>query len=330
MTCSYRYTLQDFTNIIFDGFEIKLPDETLSIITDLALQVGSPTYIKTPTFQKREIRTTTAESYTSIENNNGFGKKKRRGNRSSEALIDEDWNSVRAFQPTKIEQNVGLDAQIDSIRLCLNKMTDKNYNDQSVVIIEILGDVVDENCKEDIMRVGKAIFEIASNNRFFSKLYADLYSQLIQRYEIMREIFDINLNTFLELFKIIEHADADKDYDKFCKVNLDNERRKSLGAFFVNLVANKIITENKLVELGIDLLKQIIGLMKEENKKNEIDEMIENISILYNKKLFDSCTEKIGDNTFIETIEMLARCKVKMYPSLSSKSIFKCMDMVDM
>jgi len=37
-----RYTLNDFTDITFNGFEIKFPDETMSIITELALQVGSP------------------------------------------------------------------------------------------------------------------------------------------------------------------------------------------------------------------------------------------------------------------------------------------------
>jgi len=47
-----RYTLKDFTEITFNGFNIKLPEETLITITELSQQVGSPTYIRTPTFQK--------------------------------------------------------------------------------------------------------------------------------------------------------------------------------------------------------------------------------------------------------------------------------------
>ena len=49
-----RYTLQNFTDITFNGFDIQLPDETLAIITELSQQVGSPTYIRTPTFLKME------------------------------------------------------------------------------------------------------------------------------------------------------------------------------------------------------------------------------------------------------------------------------------
>jgi len=48
------YTLNDINNILFQGFDFKLPDETLKIISELALQVGSPDYVKTPVFQKRE------------------------------------------------------------------------------------------------------------------------------------------------------------------------------------------------------------------------------------------------------------------------------------
>ena len=49
-----KYSLEDVNQIIFNGFDFKLPDQTLEIISNLALQVGSPDYVKTPVFQKRE------------------------------------------------------------------------------------------------------------------------------------------------------------------------------------------------------------------------------------------------------------------------------------
>lgn len=325
--CEPVYTLQDFTNITFGGFDIKLPDETLSIITELALQVGSPTYIKTPTFQKRDIKTMIPEK--SIDNMDN-GKKKRRGgnNRSNE---DQDWEGLRTFQVTKLEQKVGINAQVDSIRYCLNTMTDKNYQKQSDEITDILKNVINDSNEEDILCIGNAIFEFASNNRFYSKLYADLYTKLIAQFDIMKQIFDTNFNSFLELFKTIIYIDSDKDYDGFCKMTSDNERRKSLSAFFVNLTINKIIPVDTLVELTSDLLRQVTILIKQENKKNEVDEIFENIAILYSKKTFDNYDKIVADDMpFTKLIEFLARCKVKMYPSLSNKTIFKCMDMVDM
>jgi hypothetical protein len=73
-------------------------------------------------------------------------------------------------------------------------------------------------------------------------------------------------------------------------------------------------------------------IIKEDNKKNEVDELSENISILfsYNKHLFESCEELFNGDKFVPTIEKLANCKPKTYPSLSSKAIFKFMDLIEM
>ena len=50
-----QYTLQVTMDIAFNGFDIQLPDSTIKLIEGLTSQVGSPTYIKTPNFQKKEI-----------------------------------------------------------------------------------------------------------------------------------------------------------------------------------------------------------------------------------------------------------------------------------
>ena len=53
-TKTMKYTLDNIITILFNGFEYKLPDETLDKISEIALQVGSPDYVKTPVFQKRD------------------------------------------------------------------------------------------------------------------------------------------------------------------------------------------------------------------------------------------------------------------------------------
>lgn len=339
MQTMMRYNLTDFHNITFNGFEIKLPEETLGIISEIAQQVGSPTYIRTPTFAKKD--TNAGSSVAAIKYGiTGFtgsdgGYKRRKRNKNVESVSDEDWETIRSFQATKIEQKTGIDSKIDTLRSCLNKLTDKNYNEQIQKILEIFEELTqNETSEEDMLKVGNSIFEIASNNRFFSKIYADLYALLIQKFEIMKVIFENSLHTFLELFKKIEHIEAEEDYDRFCRINKDNERRKALSLFFVNLCANKIISKEQIVTIACDLMRQVVKLMKETNKKNEVDEITENIAILYNKQVFDSCVcsvdQDIEGELFNDVIHKLSLCKVKTYPSLSNKSIFKYMDMIDM
>lgn len=333
MAITMKYSLQDVQNIIFNGFDFVIPDETLSLISSLALQVGSPNYVRTPVFQKRDnpMKVEPKMDRTGSGGvSQGFGFKKKRGNKGMEVLNDDDWENLRNFQTTKIEEKAGLDAQVDIIRSYLNKMSDKNYIDMRNNIVEVIEQIKDST--SDMNKVGVNIFEIASNNRFYSKMYADLYSDLITNYDIMKEIFEESFDKFMELFDTIEYVEPALDYDKFCRINKENEKRKSLSSFFINLMVNGIISKKKIINLLINLLRQTYEFISVENKKNEVDELTENVSLLYKKDLF---TEKelecdIGGMTISELIKKLANSKAKTYLSLTNKSIFKFMDMIEM
>ena len=300
-----QYTLQAFNDIITSGFNYELSPETLQIISKLAQEVGSPDYVKTPVFVKKPR----------VEPD-----KKRRGNKES----DLNWEIARTFQTTKLEEKVGVDAKIDSVRSLLNKMTDKNYIDIRNKII----DVIDTIETEEMSKVSVTIFEIASNNRFFSKIYADLYSDLMNKHDSMKQVFEESLGKFVTLFDTIEYVDSIVDYDKFCKINKDNEKRKALSAFFVNLMHNNIIQKEEIVSITSNLLTQLYTFISEENKKNEVDELTENIAILYNPSLY-SDVDLVDGVTITDMAMRLSKSKVKDYKSLTNKTVFKFMDLVE-
>ena len=330
MAAKLRYTLNDFNNIIFNGFNYELPAETIRVISELALEVGSPDYVKTPIFQKREnpMKCDVASSV----NNPNFKKKKGK----NMEINDGDWEALRTFQATKIEERDGINGEIDNIRSELNKITDKNFMDKRDKIMDIIGAIINNSTPEDVKRVSTAIFEIASTNRFYSKMYADLYSDIITSYEIMKGVFEESLSNFSELFNVIEYVDPSVDYDKFCKINKDNEKRKALGVFFINLSMNGIIPNTKIISITRNLMAQIYTFISQENKKNEVDELTENIALLFKRDLYgdddddDVEYELIEGFTITEIIEKIAHSKVKDYKSLTNKALFKFMDLIDM
>jgi hypothetical protein len=298
------YSHQDFQNIIFDGFQFSLPEETIVLINELASKVGAPTYIKTPIFKKKDVTITPP---TAIET----------------------WEKVRSFKTTKIEQKKGIDSKIDMIRFHLNKITDKNYIDCHNKIVDLLNELIENNITDEhLMRICVHIFDIASNNRFYSKLYADLYSDLITRFDIMKTIFNNSFNSFMELFNHVEYIDPSVNYDAFCKNNKDNECRKSLSTFILNLMNNNIISREKVINLLSQLLSQVQEFIFLENKKNEVDELTENIALLFKAELVADLM--IGDVSFMNVLQNLAKSKMKSYPSLSNKSIFKYMDLCEL
>jgi hypothetical protein len=323
MTKVLKYTIQEFNAITFNGFNLSLPEDTIKIISELSLQVGSPSYVKTPVFQKKEnpLKQSTQPSTD-----------KRRKGKNVE-INEEDWSAIRSFQTTKFDVKEGINAQIDIFRSHLNKMSDKNYIDSRNKIVDEIDKIVTEHTdNNDLIQVSTIIFEIASTNRFFSKIYADLYSDLFIKYEFMRSVFENSFSTFLGLFNNIEYVVPEEDYDKFCKINKDNEKRKSLSVFFVNLMINGIIDKIKIVHLLKTLLLQLSELSITANKKNEVDELIENVALLYKKDLFD-CDSKdenllINGLTITEFITKIAKSKVQKDMSISNKTIFKCMDLI--
>jgi hypothetical protein len=319
------YTLQDFNTIIFNGFNFTLGDDIVHKINELAAQVGSPTYIKTPVFQKRDR---TAESASPSANS-----KRRRDANNNNNKFNNHVEGDKLFNATKLVHKTGLDAEIDLIRSYLNKITDRTFADMKSNIIGLLDKLIEENSisQSDVMRISSYLFEFASTNRYFSKLYADLYTELVNKYECMKQTLDESFHSFLELFINIEYVDPDVNYDEFCRINKVNEKRKALSAFFINLSANNLLAHDKLVDLTHKMILRVVEYMPMSDKKAHVDEYTENIAILFNKGKYAKVTDKFIDGkTITEIIKMLATSKPKTYPGLSSKCIFKYMDLVDM
>lgn len=312
------YRLHDFQSIIFKGFSVTLPPDTIEKVNSIVKQVGSPNYIKTPSFQK---------SPRQENHNGGFSKKRRdKDKANAEANNAAQWAKIKKFEPTKIEEKTGIEADINDIRCYLNKLTDKNMDEISENIMETMDKYADSD--EEIERLGDTIFDIASNNRFFSRVYADVYGALYSRYNVMQVLLNRHYSSFLEQFSNIQYTSPEEDYNEFCKANKLNEKRRALSSFYLHLYFSGVITFDKIEYLVEYMLNKILVLIKEEGKVVEVDEYTENVCILYDKDAEYTDDIRLEDNlTIKETIQKLAQTKMKTYPSLSSKCIFKYMDL---
>ena len=328
-TKTFTYTLEQIEDIIFKGFDYEVPEEVMEKISSLAIEVGSPDYVRTPIFKKRENPMKVEP--TSVVKEQG---KKKRGNKAMEIVNDDDWDSIRTFHTTKIETKAGIDAEFDSIRAFINKMTDKNYIDMRNKIIDVIKKIVSENSDSDLSGIGSNIFEIASSNRYYSKIYAELYADLSSKFEFIKSKYEENFKNFTELFENIEYVDPNENYDKFCEINKVNEKRKSLATFYINLMYCGVISRVEIMQITRNLLAKIYEYISMENKKNEVEELTEIIALLYKKDLYkdDEANEyeAIEGHTISEIIKLVANSKVKDYKSLTNKALFKFMDLIDM
>ena len=337
MSTISKYTLEQINAISVAGFNYELSQETINMINFLTEKIGSNSVVTNNHFHKKEPPAVVTasfndDSYSHMGAGSGSSAGKRRKNNKNMEVFSEDWNTIRNFQATVIEQKTGINAHIDQIRLHLNKLTDKSFLDIREKIIVSIDKILELETDTSVLcsSLGVAIYDIASSNKFYSKIYADLYAELISKYSWLRPVFDVSFSEVDELYKNIVYFDPDKDYDKFCDMNKKNDKRRANTQFFVNLALNGFISKSSVVDIFKTLLEIVLDLIDQPNKKNEVDELTENIAILFNKELIEyTDADKINGKTIIELITMLAKSKSKDFKSLSNKAIFKFMDLIE-
>ena len=272
------------------------------IIDELSLTVGSATYSKTPVFLSKNKE-------------NKVNKTKKEFN---------NWEAVRNFKKTEMVTNIGIDKKVDELRCLLNKLTSKNYDIIKPQIVTLVDAIITNNNDTDINKICNFIFEVASSNKFYSDIYALLYSQMIDSYSILKSILDNTLKTYLILFDDIELGDPKLDYDKFCKINANNDKRKAISLFLTNLMKNNIISETIIMDMVCKLQNLLESLMNDTNKKKESEEIIENIYILLINS-YEIITNKDEIKLYVSNnIETISNKS-----GISNKARFKYMDIID-
>ena len=329
-----QYDMNDYEEITNAGFICNLTQKTLDIISKLSEQVGAPTYIKTPIFLKKDTRVAglgmgLGTAISAIANS-GIGFKKNK-NRTSE-ITDEDWETIRQFQTTTKHISEGIQKNMENIRGYLNKMSEATFDKMvNEIKAEISQLIEHETTDENMMKIGYSIFSIASSNSFYSELYAKLFKILMEEYEVFKKIFEDNYKVFMNLFDNIEYADPKKNYDKFCEYTKTNDNRRAMSLFIVNLMKNGVIEKEEILEIIRNLQKLIMKYIAKPDKTNEVEELNENLYIIVtNSSREIKFGTDDGTDNIVKDIEFISILKPKMkeYPSITSKTIFKHMDII--
>ena len=303
MTGLIQYDTQ-FIELLKESGDIPgLTADVIQIINDLAKKVGAPTYNKTPVFKKRN----------------------RQVRKKENMITKQDWENIRNFKLTKLDKNEeGFECIIDDIRSNLNKLTKENFDEIDDTIKKIIKKQInkEDNTDDNLNEIAKCIFEIGSLNTFWSSLYAKLYKNLINEFDMMKETCLVNFNEYMTVFESKEEEEEEKEeisYNLLCENNKKNEHRKGRSSFFVNLMLYDIIDMDVMYDFLFNLFKKIQDIEVQHR-----EEFFENISIivLAGKDKFEEEEEKwelvIKKMTSISNDE-----------NITKKMKFKCLDVLE-
>ena len=142
----------------------------------------------------------------------------------------------------------------------------------------------------------------------------------------MNSIYKKNFESFLSLFDVIRFISAEEDYDKFCEINKENQKRRAISSFFVHLMTNEVLLPEKVIHLINILIGKFNAAIDTDNMRSEVDEIGENLCILIGESKVmlekDVCWSDIM--VFVETVADMNHME---HTSLTSKVVFKFMDL---
>ena len=149
-------------------------------------------------------------------------------------------------------------------------------------------------------------------------------------HEVFNSVFEKSFSEFVGLFKKIDYVDPSVDYNKFCENTKTNDKRRAMSTFIVNLMKEGVLHPDKVVDIIIELQEMIYSYIKVANKTNELEELNENIFILVTngKDVLSSHEEWERITSKIKFLSVL-KVKMKEYPSVNNKLIFKNMDILE-
>ena len=166
----------------------------------------------------------------------------------------------------------------------MNKLSDVNYEVQrdalfQHIITMLESDIEVKSIEYDMLKVANSIFDIASTNKFYSELYAILYKELTIKFPIFKEIIIRFISQYLENIGKIQFVDSNINYDFYCENNKNNDKRKAMSAFLVNLMKLELISIDEILNIILMLQETVLSYIDQENKSYEVEEITENIYI---------------------------------------------------
>jgi hypothetical protein len=212
-----------------------------------------------------------------------------------------------------------------TIRVILNKISPKTYLEcidkiLAVLSVAVLPDEHGSDCGEKIRMIGNTMLIAFTNNRFYSKLYADVFSACVENHCMLMECFIDQYDIFVESVNSLVYVDPTMDYDLFCETNTKHEKLKAFACLTLNIAKNGIIDGAYVNDIVTKMSEKIQVYIHTVENVHIVDEMVDIIFILYDTTFLNSSN--------IAFVKMISSYKPRQFPGMSSRSIFKLMDIL--
>jgi len=230
----------------------------------------------------------------------------------------------------------GFDSQLLLIRTYLNKTTDKTKENMHTKIVNILSQIIHPDIlEENIEKLSTTIYEISFINKFYSKLFASMYIELVTEFPRLSPTLHAKVEHFtsLKIFDKIAVSEPDASYEQSCCNNKNNDSIKAEITFLTNIM-NLTLKQSDIEQVLSVLTNNLMNSKMSATERSKNDEWVEYVFILY-KSLYSKSNDDYNriknknDGSNYDKLFAISKCKTKECPGFSSKLIFKCLELIE-
>jgi len=250
-----------------------------------------------------------------------------RSTQDSEAAMD-SWESVRNFKATEFAVCEGVAKEKKELGGILNKLSKGKFAEQKTPVLDKIREIL--GAQEPALELVQHIFTLCSTNLLLGDIYSEIYASLAATYPVFNTIIKESIQQYRKSIHNIHYVDPDKDYDGFCNYNKINDTRKSTVSFIVHLANQAVIEKTVVFDILMEFIGFIEGFIQLEGRTNEVDEITENVFLAVSLAYKTVKDDEYWIENILPKITEMSKKKTKEYKSLSSRAIFKYMDLMDM
>lgn len=291
------HTLDDI--LCFQNHVGALPQETITILNTILKDLEV----------KRPEKNTSSTHKPSDNNRSSYPRRKK---------------CSKSTYPTLVRSH------LSSILTEINKITQNNFETQQVKVLDLIIDHLKDN-KNDVV-FNEKIWTILHGNTSYVESYVKLFAIVQNKTGIFSDKIDPE-RWYEHLKKQLDSISVPDlcNYDVLCQMNEENDKRRALFKFYVELASANMVDVNLIMELIIHIQNVIQTLSALENKVDIIEECTEILHVVIVQAMNHSFFLK---HSYIDDIAEKTSFIIKSKASssvlsINNKIIFKMMDILD-
>jgi len=328
-----QYTVEQFDDLIFKGFQYTLPPQVLTDIVNLEKWLKQSSQSASAAAAATDGAAGNRRRAPNSNGGGGGGGSGGGGNIKRDVTWRAPNHATEPFKATQFiaKEKTSREEFLQQIRLYLNKISANNFDALNETMMTAISDQWGEGSEniDEFAPLVQPLLDIASMNKFYAEIYARLFRAWSARFPMSHILDSFCDEQHRALGTSGEgYADERKDPEKYYAYGKMNDKRRANTVFWVHLWKCGVIPIETLLEQLSQYHDWLLSWMDEQGRGPAVEELADNMCLAVGICKTEVASHAMWIDHVLPKIQKIAQSKSKDHLSLPSRIVFKYKDLL--